>query len=113
MKRILFILLIVFMVLSISIAISELLLRLTGHTPKISNEWPTVEPDPILGWKNREGVFTMPPYQIPHCLKLWFPWLWNLSIFAASRKETSAVKEPKTYTIRLLLASRNTKCFNT
>jgi hypothetical protein len=53
------------MVLSISIAISELLLRLTGHKPKISNEWPTVEPDPILGWKNREGVFTMPPYQIP------------------------------------------------
>ena len=45
----------------------ELLLRVAGHAPwkyaVLDRHEPTVhEPDPILGWRNKEGVYTMPPY---------------------------------------------------
>ena len=45
----------------------ELLLRVTGHTPwkyvVLDRNEPTVhEPDPILGWRNKEGAYTVPSY---------------------------------------------------
>jgi hypothetical protein len=45
----------------------ELLLRVTGHAPwkykVLDRHEPTVhEPDSILGWRNKEGVYTVPPY---------------------------------------------------
>ncbi len=46
---------------------SEIILRSTGHTPwryqVIDSNEPTVhEPDPVLGWCNKEGKYTVPPY---------------------------------------------------
>ncbi len=50
-----------------SVFLLEAALRLTGHTPWIpvgldSNEPTMHEPDPALGWKNKEGKYVVPAY---------------------------------------------------
>ena len=50
-----------------SVFLLEALLRLTGHTPwtpiELDSNEPTMhEPDPVLGWKNKEGKYVVPAY---------------------------------------------------
>ena len=67
MKRILFPIITVCLCLVLVLICSEIILRSTGHTPwryvGIDSNEPTMhEPDPVLGWRNKEGKYTVPPY---------------------------------------------------
>jgi hypothetical protein len=62
-----FSIILLFLSVVFSVFLLEAVLRLTGHTPWTpagldSNE-PTIhEPDPALGWKNKEGKYVIPGY---------------------------------------------------
>jgi hypothetical protein len=53
---------------------AEISLRFAGQEPLPAHDQETtatlLEPDPVLGWKNREGTYEYPPFGIPaHILK--------------------------------------------
>jgi hypothetical protein len=67
MKTKIFSIIIFFLSLAFSAVIAEVLLRLTGRTPwsyssRDVNEPTMHEPDPVLGWKNKEGKYVVPAY---------------------------------------------------
>jgi hypothetical protein len=56
-----------FLSLSLALALSEVLLRVRGFRPwryasKDANEPTMHEPDPVLGWRNKRGNYIVPPY---------------------------------------------------
>jgi hypothetical protein len=67
MKQISFVVTTSFLSLSFLIICSEMILRASGHEPwtyfSLDRNEPLMhQPDPDLGWRNKEGEYTIPPY---------------------------------------------------
>lgn len=66
-KRVVFPVILLCVCAAVILVCCEILLRVTGHTPwrygVLDRNEPTVhEPDSILGWRNKKGSYTIPPY---------------------------------------------------